>query len=252
MRPLFQPPASTIGMVAISGSLILGLLLVPPAIAREPTVAMALKAEATDLLIAYINAQIMTNIIDMAANNVTIETPEGRIDSRNAPKWRAIFQARKSTYTKAVRQRGYQTGIAGDYRVISVSPECANSYSTLLAGVMEADFAGLNILQSGPDVTIRMKLKIPADKAGETATALNLDFTGATIESAIAAVDPLNSDYYVTGIIDPDKRIVLTPSPKVLRNWPSWAPRPNQSDLLKCRVKIAPFQWDREGKAEAQ
>lgn len=216
MRPLFRPPARTIGMAAIPGSLILGLLSVPSATARDPTVEMALKAEAADLLTAYINAQIMGDIIDMAANNVTIETPEGRIDSRNAPKWRAIFQARRSTFTQAVRQRGYQTGLAGDYRVISASPECANSYSTLLAGVMEADFAGLSILQSGPDVTIRMKLTIPADEAGETATTLNLDFTGATVENAIAAVDALNSDYYVTGIIDAAGSIVLTPSPKVL------------------------------------
>lgn len=57
--PLFPAAADLVAMSQVPGSLILALSLAQPAIAREPMIEMAMKAEAPDLLTAYLNAGMM-------------------------------------------------------------------------------------------------------------------------------------------------------------------------------------------------
>jgi hypothetical protein len=208
-----------------------------PATAREPTLEQALKASAEDLAISYLTIQAMIQMTELAAMGVQIVTPEGRLTKNNAAKLRQKYEARRQRYADAVAQRGHAATLAGTYGLVSADPVCSRTYSTLLATATEEGFGNLEIIQDGPDITLVMNVSAPDGEPSEQERDISLKFEGATVEDAVAVVDPLNSDYIIAGKLT-GTSIEWRARPEVLRGWPKWAPAPTQANLANCRVVV--------------
>jgi hypothetical protein len=219
-------------------SLALGIACIPAldaATAEEAAqvdsklLAKALEAPAGDLAQGYASSKSTLGMLKMAEAGITIQLGDKKVTQANVGKVRKDYQARLATYAAAIEQRGMRD-IAGDYTAAATG--CGKSGSSW-AGMVEAGFDKVVIKQEGPEVT----LVVMGEYEGKP---LEMGAEGVTVEDMLSMIDPMNSDYPLSGRIE-DGRITIRPQADlVLRAWPGWAGPPQRADVESCVVTLEP------------
>ncbi|HET6592375.1 MAG TPA: hypothetical protein VFG48_05625 [Xanthomonadales bacterium] len=187
----------------------------------------ALAAPAGDLAQSYASSKAALSMVELAAHGITLQLGDRKVTQRNAAKVRREYETRIATYRAAIEKRGVMD-IAGEYTATAVG--CAKSGSSW-AGLVEEGFDKAVIAQTGPEVT----LNVMGEYEGQ---ALDLQAAGVTVENMLSMIDPMNSDYPLTGQIG-DGRITIRPQADlVLRAWPGWAGPPQRQDVESCVVTL--------------
>jgi hypothetical protein len=191
--------------------------------------AKALAAPAGDLAQGYASSKSTLGMLKMAEHGITIQLGNKKVTQDNVAKVRADYETRLATYGAAIEQRGMRE-VAGDYAATATG--CAKSGSSW-AGMVESGFDKVVIKQEGPEVT----LVVMGEYEGQP---LEMGADGVTVEDMIALIDPMNSDYPLSGKIE-DGRITIRPqADMVLRAWPGWAGPPQRADVESCVVTLQP------------
>jgi len=131
-------------------------------------------------------------------------------------------------------QRGYKT-FYGAYRGVTME-SCARIKSSWVGIVHGRKQSMIEITQNGMEAQLVIKGK-------HEASDVSLENEAAVVESSIAILDAMNSDYLFQGELK-DRTIVITPDPKVLDGWPKWAGPPSRSDLEHCTITLTLLSAD--------
>ncbi len=150
------------------------------------------------------------------------------ITAANAALYLAGYQDRLRVYALAISRRGFQE-ISGPYRT-EATASCRRIQSLWAGGIREGALRELNISRDG----FKVELVHTVQLEGKTHSVV---VPGIVVESAIALVDPGNSDFLFLGQIRPGQ-ITVRPDAKVLAGWPSWANPPSEKDLSECVVTL--------------
>lgn len=197
----------------------------------EPSLEDALAAPAGDLAQGYLSSKYMLErVLPYAEMGVvgTIHVAGETITARNASKYKKRYKKRLNTYTKAMRQRG-AISLAGNYRGEATEP-CSRVGSSWIGLIVSGEALAITIVQEGAEAS----LNISVIHEGKTHTLSN---DAAVVESSIALVDQMNSDYYFMGSMM-DQKITIHPDLRVLSGWPDWASPPKREDILGCTVEL--------------
>ena len=150
------------------------------------------------------------------------------VNKDNVNQYLGKFQRQFSVYEEAIMERGF-ADVTGKYQG-EATKSCAKSNSLFAGAIQQKLVTGIDIRQEGIDAQFSISLKLEGKDSSIG--------TGAAIaETAIAVIEPTNSDFYFLGEIR-DRTIVLKPDVSVLKTWPGWANPPSQSDLENCVVKL--------------
>lgn len=191
--------------------------------------AKSLAAPAGDLAQGYASSKSTLGMLKMAEAGITIQLGNKKITQGNVGKVRKEYETRLATYTAAIEQRGMRD-IAGDYTAAATG--CAKSGSSW-ASMVEEGFDKVVITQTGPEVTLTVMGQYK-DKP------LEMGAEGVTVEDMLSMIDPMNSDYPLSGRIE-EGRITIRPETDfVLRAWPTWARPPKRADVERCVVTLQP------------
>ena len=150
------------------------------------------------------------------------------VNKDNVNEYLGKFQRQFSVYEEAIMERGF-ADVTGKYQG-EATKSCAKSNSLFAGAIQQKLVTGIDIRQEGIDAQFSISLKLEGKDSSIG--------TGAAIaETAIAVIEPTNSDFYFLGEIR-DRTILLKPDVSVLKTWPGWANPPSQSDLELCVVKL--------------
>lgn len=221
----------------VVGLVFLVLLVVPNTCtnAAEPSLDDALGASAADLAQAYVSTgYILENVLPYAEKGIvgTVHVGGEKITPQNAAKARKRYENRHKIYAKAVQQRGAKS-LAGSYRVEATEP-CSRSGSSWLAMVQFGNVSEIRIDQDGAKATLAIEITHEGKSHSQ-------EFEAAVVESSIAVVDKMNSDYYCIGQ-KTDRAFTIRPDVRVLAGWPAWAAPPKREDILNCVVELFPLE----------
>lgn len=221
---------------ALAIALAVGIAAMPsliPAAADEPAqvdkklLAKALAAPAGDLAQGYSSTRSALGMLELAEAGITVQLGNKKVTKSNVAKVRQDYETRLATYGAAIEQRGMRD-ISGDYTAAAAG--CAKSGSAW-AGIIEEGFDKVVVRQEGPEVA----LVVMAEYEGKP---LEVGAEGVTVEDMVAVIDPMNSDYPLSGKIE-DGRITVRPETDiVLRAWPDWAGPPKRADVVSCVVTL--------------
>ena len=150
------------------------------------------------------------------------------VNKDNVNEYLGEFQKQFSVYQEAITERGF-ADVTGMYKG-EATISCAKSNSLFAAAIQEKLVTSIEIRQDGIDAQLTISLK-QKDKEASVGTA------AAIAESAIAVIEPMNSEFYFLGEIR-DRTILLKPDVSVLKTWPGWANPPSQSDLEDCTITL--------------
>lgn len=204
---------------------------------KAPTQKDVLEAPAADLAHSYLAAKTSLELLEKyvkagafskSGATFMVKIRGEIVNKGNVDGYLGKFQKQVSVYQEAIKERGY-ADIAGTYKG-EATKSCAKSNSLFAAVIQEKLVTGIEIRQDGIDPQLMLSLK---QKAQETSVATS----AAIAETAIALIEPMNSDFYFLGEIR-DRVIVLKPDVSVLKTWPRWANPPSQSDLEDCIVTL--------------
>lgn len=224
--------ASRIATAAVLAALVAGPWVATGAADDAATVdkkllAKALAAPAGDLAQGYSSTKSTLGMLELAEAGITIQLGNKKVTKSNVAKVRKDYETRLATYGAAIEQRGMRQ-VAGDYTATATG--CAKSGSAW-AGIIEEGFDKVVIRQEGPEVA----LVVMAEYEGEL---LEVDAEGVTVEDMVAVIDPMNSDYPLSGRIEDGRIIVRPQADLVLRAWPGWAGPPKRADVESCVVTL--------------
>ena len=176
----------------------------------------------------HLNKFVKSGAFSGSGASFMIKIGDEVVNKDNVNQYQGKLQNQLSVYEEVIKKRG-SAEIAGTYES-EATMSCAKSNSLFAAAIQEKLVTGLEIRQDGIDAQLTISLK---QKGREMSVG-----TGAAIaESAIAVIEPMNSDFYFIGEIR-DRIILLKPDVSVLKTWPGWANPPSQSDLKDCIVKL--------------
>jgi len=199
----------------------------PAANVDNKLLAKALAAPAGDLAQGYASSKSTLGMLEMAEHGITVQLGNKTVTQRNAAKVRKEYETRLATYLAAIEQRGV-TDIAGDYTAAATG--CAKSGSAW-AGLVEEGFDRVVITQAGPEVTLTAK--------GEyDGRPLDAGAKGVTVEDMLSVIDPMNSDYSLSGRIEAGRITIRPETDLVLQAWPGWAGPPKREDVESCVVTL--------------
>ena len=189
--------------------------------------AKALAAPAGDLAQGYASSKSTLGMLKMAEAGITIQLGNQKVTQRNVAKVRKEYETRLATYSAAIEQRGLRD-IAGDYTAAATG--CRKSGSSW-AGMVEEGFDKVVIEQTGPEIT----LTVMGQYKGEP---FEMGADGVTVEDMLSMIDPMNSDYPLSGRIEESSITIRPQADFVLRAWPDWAGPPRREDVQSCVVTL--------------
>jgi hypothetical protein len=204
---------------------------------KAPTQKDMLEAPAAELAHGYLAAITSLELLEKyvkagafskSGANFMIKISGRIVNKDNVDENLRRFKKQVFVYEEAIKERGY-ADIAGMYKS-EATMSCAKSNSLFAAAIQERLVTGIEIKQDNIDLQLVISL---AQKGKET----SIGTTAAIAETAIALIEPMNSDFYFLGEIR-DRVIVLKPDVSVLNTWPRWARPPSRSDLEDCIVTL--------------
>ena len=204
---------------------------------KAPTRKDVLEAPSADLAQSYLAVKTSLGLLEKhvkagafrkSGATFMIKMRGEMVNRGNVDGYLVKFREQVSVYREAIKERGY-ADIAGTYKG-EATKSCAKSNSLFAAVIQGKLVTGMEIRQDGidPELVLNFKQK---DKETSVVT------FAAIAETAMALVEPMNSDFYFLGEIR-DRVIVLKPDVSVLKTWPKWANPPSQSDLEGCIVTL--------------
>ena len=177
-----------------------------------------------ELLEKYVKA----GAFDKSGATFTVNIRGKIVNKGNVDEYLGRSRKQVSVYEEAIKKSSF-TDITGTYKG-EATRSCAKSNSIFAAAIQERLVTGIEIRQDGIDAQLTMSLE---QKGKE----ISIGASTAVAESAIALIEPMNSDFYFLGEIR-DRVIVLKPDVSVIETWPRWARPPSRSDLENCIVTL--------------
>lgn len=204
---------------------------------KAPTQRDTIDAPSADLVKDYLVAKtsfellekyVKAGAFDKPGASFTVKIRGKIVNKANVDEHLDRSKKQVSAYEEAIKKKSF-ADITGTYKG-EATRSCAKSNSIFAAAIQERLVTGIEIKQDGIDAQLTMSL----EQKGQD---MSIGTSIAVAESAIALIEPMNSDFYFLGEIR-DRVIVLKPDVSVIETWPRWARPPSRSDLENCIVTL--------------
>jgi TPR repeat protein len=198
---------------------------------NEVLLAEALKAPSIELAKSYGSITNVIEMLPLAEAGVTLQLPDGDVNKANVAAVRIELEQRMAVYAQAIDQRGV-ADLKGKYTAIA--GDCGNSGSAWTMAITEG-YDRIFVEQNGSEV------KFAASKKRRRSSN-DIVAEGFCVETAIALIDPMNSDYVLVGESHNGQITISPDAESVLNAWPDFIQPPSRSSLSSCVVTLTPAQ----------